>query len=363
MKRHEIDNLIGNYDVLLKDRQVLIDCLRNAIDRFKTQPQNRDGRGIKHCVRKRLCKSVRRLGFLLHLSSEHPDPQIRYRVNKLLRSIPHHNGFSTLERQTASLVAKALEASRRLQLQADGRTIAVTRSLQLEEVRTCSMLQQVGAHLRLCVRHPSEAHRHFDQVLYGKMELWVVKRAEKIVGLMRVDIEYKRDDWGYVGEPPHEPSDYSRQIADCESFDNKDLRLSHRIALEIVKCLQIDQVYAWTFSQIGAYPMFLLEEIKQPIPEPLFDGTEWHYVWRTTYHMVIASAKKKLAELNRFNYSKMKWSYFQSEPNNDWADPCLSNYLHTGDLLKLILNCPNMNRITNDIRGDVEDLEVASEWI
>ena len=364
MKRHEIDMLIGDCDVLLKERRVLIDRLKNAIERYKNQPQIRDGRGIKHCVRKRLCKTVRRLGFLLRVSNHHPDPQIRHKAKKLLRSIPHHREFDTLKRQTSALVISALQSSRRLRLQANGRNIAVTASLHLEEVRSSSMLQQVGSHLDLCVRHPSEAHSYFGQVLCGKMELWVVKRAEKIVGLLRVDVSFKRDnDWDYIGETPHERSDYSRKISECETFENEDLRLGHLVALKIVKCLQIEQVYARTFSQIGAYPMFLYDEIKQPIPEPVFDGNEWHYVWRTTYHMVIASAKKKLDEQDRFYYSKMKWSYFQSEPNNEWADPCFSNYLHSGDLLKLVLNCPDMYRLTNKIRGDQEDLKVSSEWI
>lgn len=365
MKRHEIDDLIGDYDVLLKDRRVLIDRLRNAIDRYKTQPQNRDGRGIKHSVRKSLCKTVRRLGFLLHLSSEHPDPQIRLKVSKLLRSIPHHQEFDTLERQTSALVSKALESSRRHRLRTDNRVINVTKGLQLEELSSSSSLQRVGSHLGVCVRHSSVAHKYFRQVLCGELELWVVKRKGKVVGLISVEIECKiEEDCGFVGEPPEEPINYSRVMDDCASFDNKVLCLSHTIAKKILKLLEIEHVCARTFSQVGAFPIFLFEDVLQPIPEPLFDGVQWHYVWRTTYHMVIASTKKKPVKNDGFKYSKMKWSHFQSEPDNDWVYDCYtSGFLSRGDLLKLVLNFPSMYRLANDIRGDREDLKLSSEWI
>ncbi len=365
MKRHEIDDLIGDYDVLLQDRRVLIDRLRNAIDRYKTQPQNRDGRGIKHSVHKRLSRTVRRLGYLLHLSLQHPDSQIRHQIKKFLRSIPHHREFNPLESQTLALMNKALKVLRRHRLQTNSRVIDVSNSLQLKEVNSSSMLQKVGTHLDVCVGHRSEAQDHFDDVLIGKSELWVFVRAEEVVGLMRIYNEYKRDeDYVFLGDSCTDPSVFSRQIVECKSFKNDTLRLSHRVAMKIVKFLQIDQVHAGTFSQVGAYPMFLCEGIMQPIPEPVFDGTQWHYVWRTTYHMVIASAKKKLVEADKFNHSKMKWSYFQSEPNNDWSDDWNTNsFLSKGDLLKLILNFPSMYRLANDIRGDRKDLKLSSEWI
>ncbi len=365
MKRHEIDELIGTCDVLLKDRQVLVDRLKNAIDRYKTHPQNRNGRGIKQCVRERICQTVHRLGYVLGVSRQHSDSQIRHKAKKLLRSIPHHREFFTLERQTKELVSKSIAFSRRHRLRTNSRVIKVTNTLQLEEVSSASMLQRVGTHLGVCVRHPSEAQDHFDEVLYGKMELWAILRAQEIVGLMRVENEYKRkDDYGVIDGAPANPNDYSRQVVECKSFKNENLRLSRGVALKIVKFLQIDQVHARTFSQVGAFPMFLCEDILHPMPEPVFDGVQWHYVWRTTYHIVIASTKKKPVEHNGFKYSIMKWSYFQSEPNNDWADDWYTNsFLSKGDLLKLILNFPSMYRLTNEIRGSRKDLRLSSEWI
>ena len=124
------------------------------------------------------------------------------------------------------------------------------------------------------------------------------------------------------------------------------------MALSVVKCLRIDHVKAKTFSQVGAFPIFLREDIKHSVPKPTFVGTESHYVWRTLDCITIATSKKRAVRKDQFNASKMKWSCFRLKSTNDWEEMDYSGHLDVGKDLHLILTVPNFYRAISEIRED-----------
>lgn len=348
MKHHEIDELIKNYDIPTEERQELIRRLRESIQQNESEPQNRDGRGVRHNVRKSERTTVKHIGSALRLRRQHQDVQIRHEAKKLLRSVPHHKNFALLVVKASTFMGRVRKSSRRLneqQRQKRGRVLDVSHSLRLEEIRTVTLLQKVGKHLSLCVRCPHTARRYLNDVLDGSGELWVVHLEGNIVGLLQVHIERIRT-------PRHRrtPSDSQRTIEQCNSHDNNPLELGRHIALDVLKCLEIDHVEAETFFEVGAFPIFLREEINQPMSEPIFDGTESHYIWRTEDCITIATSETRLDRKDKFFPSKVKWSNFRLKSPHAWEELEYLNHLHVGKILNHVLTVPSFYREVSAIR-------------
>lgn len=352
MKHREVDELLQNQELPTKERQQLITRLRKVMEPYEIQPQNRDGRGVRHRVRKLERTTVRHIASALRFSQHHPDPQIRHKAKEFLRSIPHHS-FPTLATRASAFMGVARKASRRLKeqrRQESGRVVVITESLSLEEVRSLTMLRKVGKKLRMCVAKLNIARSRLEHVRDGTEELWVVRFEDGIVGLLSVSCE--RTPAGRR----HGLSDTDwRTITECNGFDNESFVLSHDVALEILKRLQINQIDAETFSSVGAFPIFLHESIKYPIPMPIMDGNEWHYVWRTKHQVVIATSKRRPVSNDKFVASKMHWSRFSLKTSDQWNNHFFSNYLEIGKVLTLILKSPGFYSVISELRGPSND--------
>ena len=350
MKHREVDKLLQNQDLPHYDRQKLINRLSKTIEHNEQQPQNRDGRGVRQSVRKLERTTVKHVASALRFSQNHADPHIRHKAKEFLRSIPHHS-FPTLATRASSFMGIARKASRRLKEQSrqkNGRVIAITETLSLEEVRSLTLLQRVGKLLRLCVSDYSTARNELEDVLDGSEELWVVRYLEDIAGLLRV--RCRQSPWTRRGRCATDAE--SRVITECNGYDNAPLVLSHDVALKILKCLQINQIDAETFALVGAFPIFLDDDIKHPIPEPICDGTKRHHVWRTKNHVVIATSKKHRVENNKFFGSKMQWSYFLLNNQNDWDELVYTNHLDLGKVMNLMLDVPGFDKAMKQIRSN-----------
>lgn len=350
MKHREVDKLLQNQDLPHCERQKLINRLSKTIEHNEQHPQNRDGRGVRQSVRKLERTTIKHVGSALRFSKNHADPQIRHKAKEFLRSIPHHS-FPTLATRASSLMGIARKASRRLKEQSrqkNGRRIALTETLSLEEVRSLTLLQRVGKRLRLCVSDYSTARNDIEDVLDGYEELWVVRYQEEIAGLMRVRCNQRT--WARRVRRVTDAD--SRKITECNGCDNAPLVLCHDVALKILKCLQINQIDAETFALVGAFPIFLDDNIKHPIPEPICDGTKRHYVWRTNNHVVIATSKKHRVESNKIFSSKVQWSYFLLNNQNDWDETVCTNHLDLGKVMNLILEVPGFDQAMKKIRSN-----------
>jgi len=341
LKYREIDELLNNHDVPTNERHQLINCLIAMIQQYENQPQNRDGRGVRNSLRRRERTTIKHIGSALRLRQKHPDPQIQHEAKKLLRSIPHNN-FSIISNRASMFMGRVRKASWRLneqRRQAKGRVIVVSASLTLVEIQSLSLLLKVGKHLSLCVKNLDTARNYFNDVLDGSDELWVVKLKGEIAGLMQVCMGRRRRRTGI---------EFQRILEICNGSHNDPLKFGRTVALKILKCLHIDKVNAETFTRVGAFPLFLREDIDSSLPEPILVGTELHFVWRSRDSIAIATLEKKQFRDEKFNSSKKKWSYLCLQGKNRWEDwDCMTNHLNIGEVLHLVLSTPNFYQVTS----------------
>lgn len=351
MKYREVDELLQNQDLPHEERQKLINQLRKTIEQNELLPQNRDRRGVRQSVRKLARTTVKHIGSALRHRKHHADPQIRHAAKELIRSIPH-DSFAPLASRASIFVGKVQKSSRRLndrQRQENGRVIVASQAIELEEVRSLNLLQRVGKLLHLCVSNHSRARTYLENVRDGSEELWVLRVEEDILGLLRISYDYTR---AYRRRRTRRvTSTRQRVIAECKGFDNEPLYLSQDVALLILQSLNVDQVNAETFSQVGAFPILSREDIYQPIPKPLCDGTEWYYVWRTLDQLLIASSTNEPSRNAEFDASNMQWSQFLVDSANEWDDPTYENHINLGKLMNLSLEVPGFHSVLCDVRG------------
>ena len=296
--------------------------------------------------------TVKHVASALRHSRHHADPQIRHAAKELIRSIPHHS-FAPLATRASTFVGKVQKSSRRLKdrhRQESGRIIVASQSIKLEEVRSLTLLQRVGKRLHLCVSSLSRARSYLEDVRDGSEELWVLRAEEDILGLLRISYDFTRS---YSRRRNRRMTNTrQRVVAECKGYDNEPLYLCQEVALQILQCLDVDHVDAETFSQVGAFPILLQENIYRPIPEPLCDGTEWYYVWRTFDQLLIASSTKAPSRKAKFDASNMKWSYFLLDSANEWEDPTYENHINLGKLMNLSLDVSGFHGILCDVRGN-----------
>lgn len=351
MEQREIDAILRNHELSYNERQRVINQLRQTIEDNELLPQNRDGRGVRPSVRKLERKTVKHVGSALRHSRAHPDAQIRQAAKELIRSIPHHS-FTPLAARASTFAGKVQKSSRRLKerrRQESGRIIEFSQSIKLEEVRSLTLLQRIGNLLHLCVSNLSTARSYLDSVLNGSNEIWVLRDEENFLGLLQVSSERTRG--GRRRRNRRITSTRERVIDECNGYDNEPLDLIQEVALKILRCLNVDHVEAESFSQVGAFPILLREDIYKPLPEPLYDGSEWYYVWRTFDQLLIASTTQEPSRKTQFDASNMKWSQFLLDSDNEWVDPSYNSHIYLGKLINLSIEVPGFHRVLCEVRG------------
>ena len=365
MKFNEIDKLIKQTHLAKEWRSKLIGYLEQSSEYFESLPQNRDGRGVRHKIHRQVAKTIRHIDSALKMRKQHQDPQVRHRAEKLLRSIPHHQkNFQTLASLASRFRGTVNSASFKLNeqiRQKNARQVDISSSLSLQEVHSKSLLQKVGRQLSLCVANGYDADQYMGDVKEGSIELWIICKAQEVVGVLQVDIEARQmQRIRRRQQSRREPSCpvVERTITECNGYNNEPLELSRNVALKILESLQINNVSVTTFSRVGAFPMFLQEDLRQMVPEPIFDGEELHYVWKVTDCITIATSSKQTFKQERFVHSKMKWSGFKLQPKEsfreeedtekhlkEWLRLGYENYLSVGSLLNLALTNPSFYRV------------------
>lgn len=351
MEQREIDAILRNHKLSYNERQRVINQLRQIIEDNELLPQNRDGRGVRLSVRKLERTTVKHVGSALRYSRTHPDPQIRHVAKELIRSIPHHS-FTVLAARASAFAGKVQKSFRRLKersRQESGRIMEVSPSVKLEEVRSMTFLISVGKRLHLCVSDPSTARYVLELTLDGSQEFWVLRDEENFLGLLQVSNERTHGDRRRRNRKITRTRE--RVIAECNGYDNETLDLSQEVASKILRCLNVDRVETESFLQVGAFPILLREDIYKPLPEPLYDGSEWYYVWRTFDQLLIAATTQKPSRNTQFDASKMKWSQFLLDSDNEWGDPICENHINLGKLINLSIEVPGFHRVLCEVRG------------
>ncbi|MCY3626967.1 MAG: hypothetical protein OXG88_04940 [Gammaproteobacteria bacterium] len=361
MKYRELDNLIKQTIVSQKERNKLINRLVQVSEWFESLSVNRDGRGVKQSVRRLEKTTIRHINSALRLRDHHEDVQIRTKANKLIKSLWHLE-FAEIAASASKFKGEVNKSSCRTnnrRQQKTARKIVVSDSLCLEEVRSLHFLQSVGRQLHLCVSDAGQARWYLNRIHQGKLELWVVNVEDEVTALLEVEIETER----YL--PGRRrffrravPCTSKRIIVDCEGQDNHPIVLDFEEALQIVDCLNVDEVDTETFINIGAFPLFLRQDLRNSVPSPVSDGGEMHYVWQTPTSIVIASSTKFSDKIDKFVPEETGWSRFAFETTANiessvdgkdakkighWVEPGV-NHLSLGNLLELMLKVPNFLR-------------------
>ena len=217
--------------------------------------------------------------------------------------------------------------------------IVVSKSLTLVEVRSLSLLLKVGKQLSLCVKDVETARHYLNDVLDGSEELWVIELNGERVGLLQVSMGRRRR---------RTVNEAQRTLEECCGAHNDPLCLSRKVALRVLKLLHIDHVNAETFARVGAYPIFLRQDINHTVPEPISVGTDFHFVWRARDSIAIATLKKEEFKDKRFISANMKWSYLCLRGKDRWEDmDFMANHLNIGEVLHLVLSTPNFYQVTS----------------
>ena len=333
-----IQNIMSDAQASEEEKRRLIQRLKLSTGKYESQPRHLDRRGVKHETREQVEKTLRQVRNALGHRSDHPDPEIRHRAAKLIRSV-FHLPFEKLMVASSTFVGAMKKSGHRRnekQRQETGRVLTISRNLNLEEIRSVTRLQKAGRRLRLCVANLSEARSYMKEIAEHRSEIWVVQRMGRDIGLLEVHLRRLN---GYE----------RKRIFQSETFGNESLLdVGHSEGMRLLKTLQIAECDVETFIRVGALPIFVQEGVRTPLPDPIKVGEEWHYLWRTKDRIAIATTDKKPRKNERFIAAKMHWSYFQLEEGT--CRQYFENHLSVDRVFGLMLESRRFHEALCDIR-------------
>ena len=335
MKKELIQEFTQSY-ISVEETEKTVSLLEKKIKLHESQKANRDGRGVRHQVRKQVHKTTSHLKNAFRHRESHPDPTIRHAAAKLIRKIPHL-AFEKLTVEASAFRGKLSKNTQRYnerRRQEGARIIPISHSLSLKEVRSLVELMSVGKTLENCVGRRFQADRYMRAVDQKTSELWILLRNGRVYGLMEIEIDH---------------DEATRSIEECNTLRNESASLSHDEAMEILGKLQVTNVDDEAFARVGAYPAFLLTNVMYPLPSPIEIDRKWHFVWGTKNEIIVATTNwNPHSKDNKFLPEKLKWSQF-SEDENEYRSP-FSSFLSEGELLKIVLQSREFREALEDIR-------------
>jgi len=210
--------------------------LGEKIGKHCANPENRDGRGVKHSESKGVRRMLRQLARASRHAEGHENSQVRTSAKSLLRSIQSlsfrqiqgraskHDG---LVRKVGHRRIEAALLSKRPRLEAGG--------LGLVRLTSVDQLRSAGKELQNCVAAERAYH---DELRQDESEFWTLEdEGENLVGLIEVEVE-------------------TRQIAQCGGREGGELSLQREQALEVLRVLNATGDNVETFSRVGAFSVF-----------------------------------------------------------------------------------------------------------
>ena len=304
-----------------EERRRTVSTLEKKIKQYESEPGNRDGRGVRYQVRKRVKKTTDHLKNAFRHRENHPDSTIRHAAGKLIKRI-HHDTFEELAEAASAFRGKLCQSTRRQnekRRQEQAQYIPISKSLTLKEVCSLKELMSIGKTLQVCVGYREDALDCMRSVKEGESELWTLLREGQVFGLMEIQVKRKG----------------TKSIEECNTFKNENADLSHDEAMEILRKLHVTDIDHGSFAFVGAYPVFLHRKVRDPLPNPVQVDEEWHFVWRTENELVLASTDRKPRSKDKFFPEELNWSQF-SENRNGYRET-YGNFLSIERLLKIVL--------------------------
>ena len=317
-----------------EERRKTVSVLEQKIAQYESDPRNRDGRGVRHKIRKLVDKTTSHLKHAFWHRENHPDSTIRHEAGVLIKKI-FHLEFQKLSVEASAFrgkLSKSTQREKEKRRQEQAQVIPISNSLVLKEVCTTRQLTSIGKTLQNCVGNRSEAHYYMDSVKQGKSQLWTLLRDGEVCGLMNIEVKH----WG------------RKSVEECSTFGNEYAVLSHDEAMEILRKLQITNVEAESFALVGAYPVLLNSSVRDPLPNPIKVDRKWHYIWRTEGQLTLATTSRHPRAKRKFRPEKLNWSQF-SKSGNEYHGP-FCNYLSDSQLLGIVLQSREFREALEDIR-------------
>lgn len=330
-------------------------CLRRSIRVFRELSTNQDGRGLKHAVKRRICRAVDRLRCAVRHAYEHEDANIRTKAKALVRSIQALT-FDELDQRASRFVGLLRRAGHRRK----ERRLLVSRptswigDLEVAELVSVDQLRSAGRELGLCVAHANDTGRvYHDALRSGESKFYRLAKEGRAIGLVEVDVD-------------------EMHVADAQGSDGCALPLSRKLALDLLRQLEITADDVDAFSRVGAFSVFLDGTPK--IPAISFAGCTYR-VW------TFPDAKRIAVSKTRGTRSTVSWSLFERRdpklrggrrrrlgrprpassrrdvvsrtleprPLGTWVECCYhDDAMCVGEFTDLLIRCPDVARIVGE---------------
>lgn len=307
-------------------------ALEDAVKKFRSRPENRDGRGVKWEKVDFIDQALRRVVLAVQHCDGHDDGNVRHQARTAVRACQHlsldqiANRLKTLRgQQGKSGHRRKIEAKRK-----SARRLPIGEGVCLEELVTSPDLASVGRKLGLCVAHPRRSDgRYFHRALRdGESEFWVFEQDANPRGLIEVDVQ-------------------SREVAEISARGNEPLKFKRRVGLEILRALDATADRVWEFARIGAFSPYVSGE------RPVYAGTvegdrgrRYRFTAFPSQEMLVV--REQRARLGRHGHWTCGWSLFKRETDPDrqlaeWSEVSASpKALSEGQLLALVCRAPRL---------------------
>ena len=319
-------------------------ALERALNQYREDPGNRDGRGLRHELKLGVLKTLGQLVRAVGHADHHQDANVRRVAAKTIRSI-QHSRFSQIQQHASHFIPVMADAGRSRNEQERmkrRRRHSVGRSLSLVELNSVPQLRSAGRELALCVARNDALGRDYHHALRDvDSAFWRLEREGSAVALLQLDLE-------------------TRQVEDIKGRDNSPIKLRRDEALGILRALRANADDIDEFARVGAFEVFV-----DGVPAPyrvVFGGVTyriWCFPERrmivvSTWKLMRSKTKKRAgsrARSRRLPRLKQAWTLFTWSPGRRRGGTSLSNWsengrsaggLRVGELLDLCLRCPEV---------------------
>ena len=306
-KRKEVEQLLSEIKQRLADseqprpvKENVPRKLQERVGTFLNGPENRDGRGVRTKAYKDLLKTLRKFSRAIthahsHHAHSHPDGSVRRAASRLVR-LPQWKPIEEIEVEATRFTGVLNKAGARRKekekcQEAEARRIEIDRRWTLVPILSTRQLEAVGKKLALCVgnKRSDWGRGYHDRLRSGSSEFWLLEDEAQPYSLIEVDVED------------------ARVVAEAKAAENEDPKLTHELALKILKALDATADDVDGFANVGAYSLFIPA---RPLPHGrLSHASDRYDLWW--------SPRRKLVAVRRKKKGDEAWSLFRRERTGD----------------------------------------------
>ena len=316
-------------------------ALEKAVNEYRGDTENRDGRGLRHDLKLGVLKTLGQLVRAVRHADSHEDANVRRVAARTVRSI-QYSRFPAIQQQASRFIHVLAKAGRdRNERERKGRRRchSVGSSLSLIELNSVSQLRSTGRELELCVaRNDALGRDYHDALRDGSSAFYRLEREGSAIGLLQLDVG-------------------TRQIEDIKGRDNSPVKLRRTEALGVLRALRASADDVDEFARVGAFEVFVGGS---PAPDRVAFGGVRYRIWCFPQRRMIVVSSWKLVRTKikrparstvrgrRLPRLKQSWTLFTWPVGRRGSLSDLSEGasggegMSIGELLDLCLRCPEV---------------------